>query len=332
MKKIDFNHPQFILSTLEGPKEGIQTVGNHYFEPAFWMVSQTHTAHDLISKVCNLTKRPKQSSSILLTGADMENLVMISKKHKNLTIHALVTAGVQSNAMRMSKDEGLYFKAGTINIIIMSNRKLSKKAMTRAIITATEAKTAALQDMDIRSAYTPLIHPATGTGTDNIIVVQGSIGTLIDQTGGHTKAGALIAKAVYDGVQQAIFKQNGISVSRSIFFRLKERKVSLNGLLYSCDCNQGNKKKLKTDLEQMLLDPKYVSFVEMALTFSDAYSQKQISRLSPFETLCKALIIEHTNKEVENIYPFVSDSSIPKPLEMAINTLLQIADKGRSEK
>ena len=321
---IDFHHPQFILSTLEGPKEGVLTAGNHYFEPAFWMVSQEHNAQDLKNKICRLIDRPQESSAILITGADMDNLASVSKTYQDLTIHALVTAGVKSNAMRMSKDIGLYYKAGTINIIIMSNRKLSKKAMTRAMITATEAKTAALQDMDIRSAYSSRIHSATGTGTDNIIIVQGQTGTLIDQTGGHTKAGELIAKAVYDGVQQAIFKQNGMSTARSVFFRLKERKISLHGLLNTCDCNQDKKSHLETTLEQMLIQPVFASFVEMALSISDAYARGQISQTAAFEILCKALILKHTNQSVDAIYPYISDSSIPKPLEMALNTLVQI--------
>jgi len=322
---IDFHHPQFILSTLEGPKDGILTVGNHYFEPAFWMVSQDHNARDLMNKICMLTNRPKKSTSILITGADMDNLAMVSKTYQDLTIHVMATAGVQSNAMRMSKDIGLYYKAGTINIIMMSNRKLSKKAMTRAMITATEAKTAALQDMDIRSAYTPLKHSATGTGTDNIIVVQGTSGALIDQTGGHTKAGELIAKAVYEAVRQAIFKQNGMSATRPIFFRLKERKISLHDLLNTCDCNLSKKSNLKISLEQMLLRPMFASFFEMALSISDAYVQGQISQLESFEILCKALILKHTNKKVDAIYPFISDSAIPKPLEMTLNTLIGIA-------
>jgi ABC-type Fe3+-hydroxamate transport system substrate-binding protein/adenosylcobinamide amidohydrolase len=325
---IDFHQPQFVLSSLEGSKDGVLTVGNHYFEPAFWMVSEEHTSQDLINKICKCIDRPQQSSSILITGADMDHLASVSKKYQDLTIYALVTAGVQSNAMRMSKDIGLFYKTGTINIIIMSNKKLSKKAMTRAMITATEAKTAALQDMDIRSAYTPLIHSATGTGTDNIIVVQGHAGTIIDQTGGHTKAGELIAKAVYDAVQQAIFKQNGMAANRSVFFRLKERKISLHGLLNSCDCNPGKKSHLEISLEHMLLQPEFVSFIEIALSISDAYVQGQISQLSAFETLCKALIYAHTNKNVTSIYPYISDSSIPKPLELSFNTLVHIVKQG----
>jgi ABC-type Fe3+-hydroxamate transport system substrate-binding protein/adenosylcobinamide amidohydrolase len=322
---IDFHQPQFILSTLEGPKDGILTVGNHYFEPAFWMVSEDHNARDLVNKVCTLTNRPQKSTSILITGADMENLVMVSKKYQDLEIHVMATAGVQSNAMRMSKDIGLYYKAGTINLIIMSSRKLSKKAMTRAMITATESKTAALQDMDIRSAYTPLKNSATGTGTDNIIVVQGSSGAMIDQTGGHTKAGELIAKAVYDAVSQAIFKQNGISATRSVFFRLKERKISLHGLLNTCDCNEFKKSDLEITLEQMLLNPVFASFVEMALSLSDAESQGQLAELEPFAILCKSLILKYSKKKIDAIYPFISDSAIPKPLEMTLNTLIQIS-------
>jgi adenosylcobinamide amidohydrolase len=98
--------------------------------------------------------------------------------------------------------------------------------MTRAIISATEAKTAALMDLDIRSSYSSSLHQATGTGTDNIIVVRGT-GIEIDNTGGHSKLGELIAKAVYQGVREAICKQNKITASRNIFRRLMERKISI---------------------------------------------------------------------------------------------------------
>ena len=41
---------------------------------------------------------------------------------------------------------------GTINVIILTNAKLTDAAMARAIITVTEAKTAALQDLKIKSS------------------------------------------------------------------------------------------------------------------------------------------------------------------------------------
>jgi hypothetical protein len=135
----------------------------------------------------------------------------------------------------------------------------------------------------------------------------------------------LIAKAVYDAVSQAIFKQNGISATRSVFFRLKERKISLHGLLNTCDCNESQKSDLEITLEQMLINPVFASFVEMALSLSDAESQGQLAELEPFAILCKSLILKYSKKKIDAIYPFISDSAIPKPLEMTLNTLIQIS-------
>ena len=90
-----------------------------------------------------------------------------------MIVYALVTAGVESNAVRMSVDEGRFYEPGTINVIIMTNMKLSSRARTRAIISATEAKTAAMEDLDVRSSVSPQRNQATGTGTDEVLVVEG---------------------------------------------------------------------------------------------------------------------------------------------------------------
>ncbi len=142
-----------------------------------------------------------------------------------MTVYALVTAGVTSNAVRMGHDTGNFYEPGTINVLILTNMQLSPRAMTRAMISVTEGKTAALTELDIRSSYSPNL-PATGTGTDNILVVQGE-GQAIDNAGGHTKMGELIARAVYDGVLEAVARQNGITRERTIFARLAERHISL---------------------------------------------------------------------------------------------------------
>ncbi|GAJ24421.1 unnamed protein product, partial [marine sediment metagenome] len=61
----------------------------------------------------------------------------------------------------------------------------------------------------------------------------GGKGTLINNTGGHSKMGELIARVVYEAVQEAIYKQNGIVTQRNIFQRLKERKISVFDLINS---------------------------------------------------------------------------------------------------
>ena len=80
--------------------------------------------------------------------------------------------------------------------------------MARAIITATEAKTAAFEDLKVPSTYTKDAQ-ATGTGTDSVIVVSGTSGPLVTYSGGHSRIGDLMGKAVHKAVMEALEKQNG---------------------------------------------------------------------------------------------------------------------------
>ena len=94
--------------------------------------------------------------------------------------------------------------SGTIITILLTNATLSDGGLARAIVTATEAKTAALQDLDVRSTYTPQ-NQATGTGTDNMIIVSGKgLGEALRCTGGHTKMGELIGVSTKTAVTEAI--------------------------------------------------------------------------------------------------------------------------------
>ncbi len=142
--------------------------------------------------------------------------------------------------------------------------------MTRAIISATEAKSCALADLDIRSAYQPLHYTATGTGTDNIIVIP-SPGTFIDNAGGHTKMGELIARAVYQAVREAIAKQNSLTAERSVFRRLQERGIDLDDVWppKGGDCGVAEGTTRRT-LDHLLLDSRYAGFLETAFALSDA--------------------------------------------------------------
>ncbi len=92
--------------------------------------------------------------------------------------------------------------------MVLTNAYLTWGAMARAIVTATEAKTAALQDLNYKSTPTPKVS-ATGTGTDNMIVVSGVDPTLlIRHTGGHTKIGELIGFTAKTAVAEALKKHD----------------------------------------------------------------------------------------------------------------------------
>jgi len=201
------------LSTREGFKK-VKVVANNYNPPPLWeFVHQNYNAY--VNKILSDLNLSSAKTAMLLTGADMDNFALKKEEYLEFKVFALVTAGTKSNAQRIGVDkagslerDGRFETLGTINVIILTNALLSEGAMVRGMITLTEAKVIALEDLDIRSSYNPEIR-ATGTGTDNAIIVSGQ-GARIDYLGGHSKMGELMARAVTSAVKEAIFKQNGI--------------------------------------------------------------------------------------------------------------------------
>jgi iron complex transport system substrate-binding protein len=327
---IDFKTPVAVISTLEGPRQGILTVGNHYTPPPGWGISHYLGLAKDRALLYRVLKINGQTTSFLFTGADMANLSVQQSTFKDIKVYALVTAGVESNALRLSQDEGRFYEPGTINIILLTNCRLSPRAMSRALITATEAKTAALQDLDIRSAEQPLACQATGTGTDNIIVVEGR-GAAIDNAGGHSKMGELIGRAVYQGVRQAVAKQNGIISCRSHWQRLQERRLGLYELVRNLpEASRGQVLHL---WETAMLERRYAGFVETALALSDAYERGQVLDLSAFADYCKMMAGELAGKPVTEWQTVSFPKDLPRPLHLAceamINGLAARAQPGR---
>jgi len=282
-----FTTPQTVLSTAEGNSQAVQAVGNTYV-PMHASLGHMAFGVEQVRKdvAANLGYTPATYSG-MMTGADMDNLSVQVQREGDLEAVALVTAGTRGNAQRMSKDIGSAHASGTINILLLTNRTLAPEAMARAMITATEAKTAALADLDIRSTALPWPYQATGTGTDSMIVVQGE-GPLVRYTGGHAKIGELIAKAVHAGVTEALIGQNGIKAGRNVLQRLDERKLSLERLvqLYPSPLPP---QELERRLERALEDPAIAGFIETALAISDASGNGQIADLTAFERMCAAM-------------------------------------------
>ena len=319
---IDFASPQRVLSTLEGERTGITSVGNHYYPPPAWGLAESSSVAGLKKRSCAVLGRNPGETSLLFTGADMDNLVVSRKGFRDMEVYALVTAGVATNAMRMSVDTGNYYEPGTINIILLTNTRLSQQAMARAVISATEAKSAALADLDIRSSYTPQ-RQATGTGTDNILVVQGE-GPAIDNSGGHTKMGELIAGAVYDGVREAIAKQNGITANRSVFARLKERKIDLWGLFPGTeveDCSLG-KAQLVGALENVLLQPQYAGFMLGSFAVSDAEQGGSLTDLRGYGMWSRAVSSALAGHAIEPWPHRFAGGQLPPVIALAFESLV----------
>ncbi|MEH0019524.1 MAG: helical backbone metal receptor [Desulfobacter sp.] len=328
---VDLKEPMTVVSTLEGRRDGITTVGNHYSPPPTWMPGHLMGIDHIRNAVLTAIERKRDTTSFLMTGADMDHLSVQTRRYKDMEVTALVTAGVTSNAVRMGSDTGGFYepgepskshKPGTINIIIMTNMQLSDRAMTRAIISATEAKSAVIQDFDIRSSYTPAAHMATGTGTDNILVVRGT-GRPIKNAGGHSKMGELIARAVYAGVREAMAGQNGIVPGRHVVQRLKERKISIYQLTSGAQCGcQEKKGEFSAMVEHLLLNPMYSGFLESALALSDAHEQGLVRDLSGFDAWCGRIAGKIAGHPVDKVESLVTDDTVPVVIRKALDAVM----------
>src|SRR5207249_8381217 len=138
----------------------------------------------------------------LMTAVPLDQLVTLREEQDGLWVEAFTTVGV-SNAVRagepvVSPNEGrVRLGAGTINIILVTNARLSSSAMVGAVQVATESKTAVLLAKDVPSwTRRP---GATGTGTDAVVVACGN-GLTLRYSGTHTPIGAMIGRLVSRGV------------------------------------------------------------------------------------------------------------------------------------
>lgn len=208
---VSFKERRRVFSTLDGFKD-VKHVANTYIPNDLL----EHTMNDFEQFRADFPRIvfgiPTDEIAFLGTGVGMDDLAVCEKSYQNLIVCCLATAGVKGNAMRTGVDKtewieinGKYEKTvGTINTILLTNVHLNDGSLARAVITATEAKTAALQDLNVRSAYDPK-NQATGTGTDNIIVASGKmVGKPLWITGGHTKISELIGVATKTAITEAI--------------------------------------------------------------------------------------------------------------------------------
>jgi adenosylcobinamide amidohydrolase len=318
---VDFDRPMTILSTLEGWRNGIRSVGNHYAPLDFWAIGHGDDLPRLQADIpMILGKRPDQTG-FLFTGADMDHLSVQTRQHGDMRVSALVTAGVRHNAQRSGRDTGDFEEPGTINILLISNRFLTPRCMSRALITATEAKTACLQDLDIRSSYSGIRHQATGTGTDNIIVVQGH-GPSADNSGGHSKLGELIARAVEAGVRESILQQNGLKTGRDMLHRLEERRVDIRSLFEQIERQTGCRAdEMSYAFEQVLEDRAYAGFLAAAFSVSDAFEAGLVPDLRMFEKWCAGVASAISGKPVERVPELSSTRELPHVIRHALDAL-----------
>ncbi|MCG8309237.1 MAG: adenosylcobinamide amidohydrolase [Cytophagales bacterium] len=157
------------------------------------------------------------------TAALIENMATVSKSHGPIAVSAMITAGVDVNGGRAG-DPASYDElqkksllrteiSGTINMFLHINARMPEGTLVRALMTATEAKTAALQELMANSCYSNGL--ATGSGTDSAIII-GNLDSdvYVRNAGKHCILGELIGVTVKEATKEALDRQSGMNTIR----------------------------------------------------------------------------------------------------------------------
>jgi len=142
----------------------------------------------------------------LMTAVSLADLVTVREAYDQIWVEGFVTVGT-SNAMRAGEpvaprqltNSGTH--PGTINLILVTNARLSAAAMVGMVQVATEAKTAVLLRAKVKSWMGR--SGATGTGTDAVVVVSGD-GPPQRYSGTHTILGELVGRVIGTAVTEGL--------------------------------------------------------------------------------------------------------------------------------
>lgn len=238
---IHFNDKRQVVSTTDyngGYREDLEYVFNHScikeIEKTNSLKMRGNNLEEHFRELARLLHLPEDKSCGLSTAARIKNNAVVTLKYQALEVTAIVTAGIDHNAGRAGDPAGFneFTRevttpfAGTINIILLINAKLSPGVQTRAIVTATEAKTAVLQELQANSMYSEDL--ATGSGTDGIITVSNPSAELkLYIAGKHAILGELIGCSVKQAVREALEKQSGMDTVRQASLEWQNKRYGI---------------------------------------------------------------------------------------------------------
>ena len=239
---VKFVMPHRVLSTCQaagGLRDGLQYVYNHQScEPAGHTKGLPGSVFDdpraYRRFISNIHGLPAEGVATLGTAANMHNAAIVAETFRDLEVVSISTGSVKTNAGRAG-DTASYYEGehgfeyvgdaddslgpGTINTMIFINKDLTPGTMVRAVMTATEAKVALLQELAVNSRYSDGL--ATGTGTDQIsIAAMSNTGKPLTSAGKHCKLGELIGKSVSLSLRKTFVMQNDLTPERQCSVRV----------------------------------------------------------------------------------------------------------------
>lgn len=286
---IAFKQPRAVLSTSVfngGYREDLMGVFNHDMSRA----AMNATSYlDYLQEVAKDLRLDPARVSGMGTAASMANVAIQAESYKTLTVTAIVTGGVEGNGGRVG-DPAEYFlpgkktrshKPGTINIMLVIDADMPPGTLTRALVTCTEAKTAALQELMAGSKFSNGL--ATGSGTDQTIVIANTASPLyLEDMGKHSKSGELIGRTVKQAVKEALLRQTGLSPQKqhSVLRRMNRfglTEESLYQLYLQKVGKQADKQQFLECLRQVDHDPQLVTNTSLYVHLLDQFNWQLLS-------------------------------------------------------
>jgi adenosylcobinamide amidohydrolase len=136
----------------------------------------------------------------LMTAARTEDAAAATERDAAVTVTAVVTVGL-GHPISAGAASPTAWRPSTINTIVLVDGRLGPAAAVNGVITATEAKVAALADGKV---VTPDGEPATGTVTDAVVVAWTDRGALLEYLGPVSPGGWLVARAVRRAIGEGL--------------------------------------------------------------------------------------------------------------------------------
>jgi adenosylcobinamide amidohydrolase len=134
----------------------------------------------------------------LMTSRAVDRFEDVSHEASGVRARCLATVGL-GNALRVGDPTGAPARVGTINLLVAVSRPLGPGAQLEALSLAAEARTAAILDAGVASRRSGA--PATGTGTDCIVLACPVEARGAAYAGKHTPLGEAVGAAAYAAVR-----------------------------------------------------------------------------------------------------------------------------------
>ena len=209
---VTYDMPYYAISTspFNGGLHHVMAVRNQQL--TFFVNNESElpggSTSDYLAKECVQLDLPIHFCTALLTTASMNRHAYVCQSEDSIIIEVIATAGVEKTAHRAGdgytyyEKDGVFHAGGTINLLVFTNCALTDGALTKSLLTITEAKTVALQSLGITSVLSN--QPATGTSTDGVIMTIDPNGELLTDTGTFSQFGDTLAKAVRSAIEKAL--------------------------------------------------------------------------------------------------------------------------------